>query len=62
MKTHSGAKKRFKLTGNGKKVKRKHSRRRHCLENKNHKTKRQLAKGTYVHSANMDQMARLLVF
>lgn len=61
MKTNSGAKKRFTKLSSGK-VKRKNSKRRHCLENKNHKTKRRLAKGAYVHSANMEQMARLLVF
>lgn len=61
MKTHSGAKKRFKKLSGGK-VKLKKSKRRHCLENKNHKSKRHMAKGDYVHSANMDQMARLLVF
>lgn len=61
MKTHSGAKKRFKKLSSGK-VKQKRTKRRHNLECKSHKTKRQLAKGAYVHSANMDQMARLLLF
>ena len=61
MKTKSGAKKRFKLTGTGK-VKRKHASRRHNMSSKNHKAKRHLAKGTDVHSANMGQMERLLVY
>lgn len=61
MKTHSGAKKRFKLKPGGK-VKRRQTKRRHNFTSKNHKTKRQLAGPAYVHSANMDQMARLLLF
>jgi large subunit ribosomal protein L35 len=61
MKTHSGAKKRFKKLPGGK-VKRGQTKRRHLMNNKNHKTKRNLAGPAYVHSANMDQMARLLLF
>ncbi|HEX4923360.1 MAG TPA: 50S ribosomal protein L35 [Bdellovibrionales bacterium] len=59
-KTHSGAKKRMKVTGGGK-VKRKHAGRRHRLISENHKTKRKLAKGGYVHSANMIQTERMLL-
>jgi large subunit ribosomal protein L35 len=42
MKTHSGAKKRFKLTGNGKVVAR-HAMTSHILGKKNAKRKRRLA-------------------
>jgi large subunit ribosomal protein L35 len=59
MKTHSGAKKRFKKTGGGK-IKRGKMGRRHCLSAKNHKRKRHLAKAGYVDSANMGQMVKLL--
>lgn len=41
MKTHSGAKKRFKLTGSGK-VKRQQANRRHYLEHKSSRLKRRL--------------------
>lgn len=43
MKTKSGAKKRFKLTGTGK-VKRKHANHNHILTKKHKKRKRNLAK------------------
>lgn len=59
-KTHSGAKKRMRVLPSGK-VKRKKAGRRHRLISENHKTKRQLAKGAYVHSANMLQTSRLLL-
>jgi large subunit ribosomal protein L35 len=59
MKTHSGAKKRFKKLSSGK-VKRHKQGRRHCLSPKNHKRKRHLAKATYVDAANMGQMSKLL--
>ena len=42
MKTHSGAKKRFKLTGTGK-VKRQQANRRHYLEHKSSRLTRRLA-------------------
>ena len=42
MKTHSGAKKRFKLTGSGK-VKRQQANRRHYLEHKSTRLTRRLA-------------------
>jgi large subunit ribosomal protein L35 len=41
MKTHSGAKKRFKITGNGK-LKARHAMTSHILEKKNAKRKRRL--------------------
>ena len=59
-KTHSGAKKRFKVLASGK-VKRHKANRRHCLGSKSHKQKRHLAKAGYVDDANMTQMSRLMV-
>ena len=47
MKTKSGAKKRFKLTGSGR-VKRKHAYLRHILTKKTTKRKRHLSKMTLV--------------
>ena len=60
IKTHSGAKKRFKLTGGGK-IKRKKAFTGHLLECKNSSRKRRLGKQAYVHSANMDDVRRMLV-
>ena len=51
MKTHSGAKKRFKLTKLGK-VKRAHAYKSHILNKKTTKRKRQLRKGGYLSAAN----------
>lgn len=47
MKTHSGAKKRFKLTAKGK-VKARHANTSHILEKKSPKRKRQLGQATYL--------------
>lgn len=47
MKSHSGAKKRFKLTANGK-VKRYKAGKSHILNKKSTKRKRGLRQGTYV--------------
>lgn len=47
MKTNSGAKKRFKLTGTGK-IKRKHAFHSHILTKKSTKRKRNLVKSTLV--------------
>ena len=47
MKTHSGAKKRFKITGNGK-LKARHAMTSHILEKKNAKRKRRLGNDFYV--------------
>lgn len=58
-KTHSSAKKRFRVTGGGK-IKMKPRGRRHLLVNKSANNKRHLAKTTYVHSANLYQTERLL--
>jgi len=61
MKTHSGAKKRFKVLASGK-VKRKHAKRRHNLSAKNHKQKRHLAKDAYVKDADMSRVRLMLLF
>ncbi len=60
MKTHSGAKKRFRLTGTGK-IKRKQSRMRHLLSNKSSKRKRHLGGTLYVTKANEYQVTRQLL-
>ncbi|MBK6445749.1 MAG: 50S ribosomal protein L35 [Bacteroidetes bacterium] len=49
MKTHSGAKKRFKLTGTGK-IKRKHAYKSHILTKKTTKQKRNLTHAGLVSS------------
>ncbi|MBL7543807.1 MAG: 50S ribosomal protein L35 [Bdellovibrionaceae bacterium] len=60
-KTHSGAKKRMRLLPSGK-VKRKQVGMRHLNSHMKSKTKRQLGDVVYVHSANMYQTSRTLVF
>ena len=60
MKTNSGAKKRFALTGTGK-IKRKHAYHSHILTKKSNKRKNNLVKTTMVEKANMDSIKRLLV-
>ena len=59
LKTHTGAKKRFKLTKNGK-VKRAHAFKRHLLNNgrKTTKRKRGLRKATVLTSADLKRMLR----
>ncbi|MCB0790416.1 MAG: 50S ribosomal protein L35 [Flavobacteriales bacterium] len=59
MKTKSGAKKRFKLTGTGK-VKRKHAFHNHILTKKHKKRKRNLAKMAVVHSRDEKNVLDLL--
>ena len=59
MKTHSGAKKRFKLTGTGE-IKHKHAFKRHILTKKSTKTKRHLRGAVTVHETNMGHMAQML--
>jgi large subunit ribosomal protein L35 len=61
MKTHSGAKKRFKVLKSGK-VKRGQTGMRHLNSHMSSKTKRLLGQPAYVHSANMLQIRRCLVF
>ena len=59
IKTNSGAKKRFTLTGTGK-IKRKHAFHSHILTKKTKKQKRNLCHSTLVHSANLTQVKELL--
>lgn len=60
MKSHSGAKKRFKKTANGK-VKRKKANKGHLLTKKSPKRKRQLRKSVVVEDkANRDRIKRML--
>ncbi|GAE16968.1 50S ribosomal protein L35 [Bacteroides pyogenes] len=59
MKTNSGAKKRFALTGTGK-IKRKHAFHSHILTKKSKKRKRNLCYSTTVNGADMNQVKELL--
>lgn len=61
IKTHSGAKKRFKLTKNGKVV-RAHANKRHILNKKSTKRKRGLRKNTIADSTNVAQVKRLIPY
>lgn len=60
MKTHSGSKKRFKLTGTGK-IKRKHAYKSHILTKKDTKRKRNLTAPDLVSSADFNRVAKMLV-
>jgi len=59
MKTKSGAKKRFKLTGTGE-IKRKSAFKRHILTKKETKRKRDLTKSTLVHASDKKAILDLL--
>ena len=59
MKTNSGAKKRFRLTGTGK-IKRKHAYKSHILTKKSKKRKRNLGYWTTVDPANQRNVKLLL--
>jgi large subunit ribosomal protein L35 len=59
MKTHSGAKKRFKLTGSGK-VRARHSFATHILEKKSPKRKRSHRKPTIVSGHDQGRVKTLL--
>ena len=59
IKTNSGAKKRFTLTGTGK-IKRKHAFHSHILTKKTKKQKRNLCYATIVDTTNVDQVKSLL--
>ena len=61
IKTHSGAKKRFKLTKNGK-VKMNQAFRRHILTKKSTKRKRQLRKQAYCSMANAAVIKKLIPY
>ena len=60
MKTHSGTKKRFKVTGTGK-IKRRKAFTSHILTKKSKKRKRALRKSAIVDSSNERLIKRLLV-
>ncbi|MCK9342701.1 MAG: 50S ribosomal protein L35 [Massilibacteroides sp.] len=59
MKTNSGAKKRFALTGSGK-IKRKHAFKSHILTKKTKKQKRNLTKFAIVDSTNKKAIKKML--
>lgn len=59
MKTHSGAKKRFKVTGSGKIVRRKRGL-NHMLEKKGASQKRRLSRTAEVTGGNLDHVKRQL--
>ncbi len=59
MKTNSGAKKRFSLTGTGK-IKRKHAFHSHILTKKSKKRKKVLVSTTTVDVTNVNQVKELL--
>jgi large subunit ribosomal protein L35 len=59
MKTKSGAKKRFTLTGTGK-IKRKHAYKSHILTKKTIKRKRNLTYSTTVHKADEANVKEML--
>ena len=60
MKTNSGAKKRFEITGSGK-IKRKHAYKSHILTKKTTKRKRNLTYTSLVSEADEKRMKALLV-
>jgi large subunit ribosomal protein L35 len=59
MKTHSGAKKRFKVTANGK-VRGRHPFTSHILEKKSPKKKRALGRPAMVHEDDVPRIKRML--
>lgn len=59
MKTHSGAKKRFKKTKNGL-IKYSESNRRHLLTKKSSKRKRHLRKAAYIAAVDVKHLKHLL--
>jgi len=58
-KTHSGAKKRFRVTGSGK-LMREQTNKRHLLEVKSSRRKRRLSKAQTVATADVRQAKKLL--
>ena len=61
IKTHSGAKKRFKLTKTGK-VLRAHAYKSHILNKKSTKRKRNLRKGAYADKTNVEAIKKLMPY
>ncbi|WP_066463381.1 50S ribosomal protein L35 [Sanguibacter suarezii] len=58
-KTHSGAKKRFRITGSGK-VMREQANKRHLLEHKSSRRKRRLSADLVVSAADVRKIKKLL--
>ena len=61
LKTHSGAKKRFRKTGTGK-IKRGQTKVRHILTSKSSKTKRKLGKIVLVSDGDYAKIARMIPY
>ena len=61
IKTHSGAKKRFKVSKNGKVI-RAHANKRHILNKKTTKRKRVLRQTADADATNVKQMKRLILY
>lgn len=61
VKTHSGAKKRFKLTKTGK-VKRAHANKSHILTKKDTKRKRGLRQGAYADVTNEEAIKKMIPY
>ena len=61
LKSHSGAKKRFRINKNGK-IKKSSSNRRHILNKKSTKRKRRLRKPGYVDSTNTSALKSMLPY
>lgn len=59
MKTHSGAKKRFRVTGSGK-IMREKAGKRHLLEHKSSTRTRRLSRDQVVHKADEKNVRRML--
>jgi large subunit ribosomal protein L35 len=59
MKTHSSAKKRFKVTGSGK-IKHRHANTSHLMRKRSTKRKRHLAQAAYVSDADLGRVKTLL--
>ncbi len=61
IKTHSGAKKRFKLTASGK-VKRAHAFKSHILTKKDTKRTRRLRSGAYADATNVEAIKKMIPY
>ena len=61
LKTHRGARKRFRLTGSGK-VKRRHAFARHILTKKSRNLKRKLAKSAILEDADAPRVRQMLPY
>jgi large subunit ribosomal protein L35 len=61
LKTHRGARKRFKLTGTGK-IKRRHSFARHIMTKKTSKRKRHLGKASTLEQSDAPKVRQMLPY